>query len=1631
MKTKLLVNNLRLGLFTLFLLIFSVKGFSQACTGNQLTVNIQNVTNPTSTTVEFDVYINNTGSTVIKLAGFTGNVRYPNNGWAAAATISAVILPAATGNFPGLSGFPTLSNTPASGQLRWTNTPFLLEPTSVVLPPNTNLMFCRLRLTNPVAWAPGTAGNLYLSTGGAGISTNVGTVYCSGNTNSTSISLATSTLILGSPANFLINNNTCFTTGSFTQTPVTCFGGTNGTATITMNPIPTNLNATYILDGNPSTPVTLSATGEFTLTGLSAGPHTLSVTGSGSCTTAVDVPFTIGGPVGPLTNITTITTCDSYTWSVTGVTYTASGTQTGTTVNGSGCTVNETLNLTINNSTSNTTTVTACDTYTWALPLGNGQTYTTSQTGITNVTTNGAGCPNTETLNLTIIPSPVTTPYSVCQGGTVSGGLVSTLGGGSSLPNYSGDNTGGPTYNRAVPMNQGGTCFNSNVGTAVQYTTHNFVAPASGSYVFSMCGNATWDTVLALYQAPFNPAGLCAGNTLIEAGDDDCPAAAQSEVTVTLVQGTAYTLVVSGYSNTDAGAYTITSTSPVAPPSVEWYTTPTLGSAIATGSPFNPVGVAGSGITDTNTVGATTFYAQFPGSTCRTPAVFTVTSVTPTVTTVSACDSYTWAANGTTYTTSGTYTSSSGCATNTLNLTINTTVDTPTTIAACDSYTWPVNGQTYTTSGVYTVPFTPQSGIFNTLASWNSTAAANGATVASNPLSGLALTGTAVNVTINGVAVNMTSGGSGMYVAPTFVGGFTANQPLTMTFTPPAYGVGGNYYLTNASDAIITGNLTVTYSDGTIDSAPVTNDTDFFGFFKNTGITSIVIVPVITVPNVNRFVSLKNLNVAVVPPCQTSTLNLTITPTVTPTFTQVAPICSGATLAALPTTSNNGVEGTWAPAISNTATTTYTFTPTSGVCTSTATMTIVVNAVPVLGTFGANPFPVCAGTSTTLTANVTNFTPTVTFGSTSFSMSTGLFGVPLTSPLSALLVDTASLGCTAFTPGSLTGKIALIQRGTCAFAIKAQNAQDAGAIGVLLYNNVAGAIVPAGTAPTVTIPVYGISLADGLALIAAMTAGELAVTLSPSPPLTYLWSNGSTISSTVTGILNANTDFTVTVTNPATGCSTTTTVTVPVTANTIPTFTQVAPICSGGTLAALPTTSDNSIAGTWAPALNNLATTTYTFTPTPVTGQCLANATMTIEVTPLTTTGSVTTSICAGDSYTWPANGVTYTTAQSGVTVVTGCNTATLNLTITPATTTGSVTTSICAGGSYTWPANGVTYTTAQSGVTVVTGCNTATLTLTVTPTTTTGSVTTSICAGGSYTWPANGVTYTTAQSGVTVVTGCNTATLNLTVTPLTTTGSVTTSICAGGSYTWPANGVTYTTAQSGVTVVTGCNTATLNLTVTPATTTGSVTTSICAGSSYTWPANGVTYTTAQSGVTVVTGCNTATLNLTINTAPTPTGSAAQSFSVTNLNNATIASLVVSPAGVIWYATLLDAQNGTNPLPSTTVITNGSTYWAVNVVGGCRSTPFAVAVSVTLGNEDFDNLNFSFYPNPTSSILNISYSRVISDILVFNMLGQEVMKVKTNESEVQIDLSQLAEATYFVKVTSEGREKIIKVIKRN
>ena len=71
-------------------------------------------------------------------------------------------------------------------------------------------------------------------------------------------------------------------------------------------------------------------------------------------------------------------------------------------------------------------------------------------------------------------------------------------------------------------------------------------------------------------------------------------------------------------------------------------------------------------------------------------------------------------------------------------------------------------------------------------------------------------------------------------------------------------------------------------------------------------------------------------------------------------------------------------------------------------------------------------------------------------------------------------------GCSAFS-SSLTGKIALIDRGTCTFVSKTKNAQNAGAIGVIIVDNVSNSTPPdmTGADSTITIPTISITQASG------------------------------------------------------------------------------------------------------------------------------------------------------------------------------------------------------------------------------------------------------------------------------------------------------------------------------------------------------------------------------------------------------------------------------------------------------------------------------------------------------------------------------------------------------------------------
>lgn len=204
-------------------------------------------------------------------------------------------------------------------------------------------------------------------------------------------------------------------------------------------------------------------------------------------------------------------------------------------------------------------------------------------------------------------------------------------------------------------------------------------------------------------------------------------------------------------------------------------------------------------------------------------------------------------------------------------------------------------------------------------------------------------------------------------------------------------------------------------------------------------------------------------------------VTITVNPAVVPTFNPVGPVCSGTALTALPLTSLNGITGSWSPALNNTATTTYTFTPddNSG-CTATTTLTIQV--------------------------------------------------LPLTTPVFEAVMPICS--------GELLNELPAISQ-----------------------DGITGSWLPA---------------------------------------------------------LNNTATTTYTFTPDAGQCAATTTLTIQVTTPVTPVFDPVSPVCFGDTMDELPAVSANGINGTWSPALNSTATTTYTFTP--AAGQCAVTAELTITV---------------------------------------------------------------------------------------------------------------------------------------------------------------------------------------------------------------------------------------------------------------------------------------------------------------------------------------------------------------------------------------------------------------------------------
>ena len=397
-----------------------------------------------------------------------------------------------------------------------------------------------------------------------------------------------------------------------------------------------------------------------------------------------------------------------------------------------------------------------------------------------------------------------------------------------------------------------------------------------------------------------------------------------------------------------------------------------------------------------------------------------------------------------------------------------------------------------------------------------------------------------------------------------------------------------------------------------------------------------------------------------------TTLNVTIIAATTPTFNPLSAVCLG-TPVVLPTTSTNGISGTWSPAVNTAAagTTVYTFTASAG-CPITTTLSLTVNPLvtptftPVANICQGGVAPALPGTSTNgitgtwspstvntsaLGSTAYTFTPNAgqcaTTNTLNITIITGT--TPIFNPVAPVCINTPVVLPTTSTNGVV---------GTWAPAV---NTAIAGTTTYTFTSSV-------GCLTTTTMPITVNALTtptfNAIANICQNDAAPILPATSTNG-ITGTWAP-ATISTATVGTQ------TYTFTPSAGQCASTNTLNVTIMTIPVPDFNPLSSVCQNEVVV-LPTTSTNGITGTWSPVVNTstAGTTVYTFNST--SGSCPSTTTLSLTVIDIITpTFDPIPNVCVGAPApvlpTTSTNGITGTWSSTVSTTTAG----TFNFTFTP-----------------------------------------------------------------------------------------------------------------------------------------------------------------------------------------------------------------------------------------------------------------------------------------------------------------------------------------------------------------------------
>jgi hypothetical protein len=86
--------------------------------------------------------------------------------------------------------------------------------------------------------------------------------------------------------------------------------------------------------------------------------------------------------------------------------------------------------------------------------------------------------------------------------------------------------------------------------------------------------------------------------------------------------------------------------------------------------------------------------------------------------------------------------------------------------------------------------------------------------------------------------------------------------------------------------------------------------------------------------------------------------------------------------------------------------------------------------------------------------------------------------------------------------------------------------------------------------------------------------------------------------------------------------------------------------------------------------------------------------------------------------------------------------------------------------------------------------------------------------------------------------------------------------------------------------------------------------------------------------------------------------------------------------------------------------------------------------TIELGLADSTIEGFTFYPNPSSDVINLTATENIEKVAIYNLLGQKVIDQNINATSSQLDVANLVTGTYLMEVSSGAKTAWHKVIKK-